>query len=84
MGEAVQLGAAAVEVVDVAEFAMDSVRTARTRGTNRAIETQKGAVFMVASVGKEINVSETRRSINIQSGALTTNGPAYLYIGRKG
>lgn len=30
---------------------------ARARGTNRAIETQKGAVFMVAGVGKEINVN---------------------------
>lgn len=65
--EAVQLGAAAVEVevVDVADAAMDSVRTARARGTNRAIETQKGAIFMVASVGKEINVSKTRRNINV-------------------
>jgi hypothetical protein len=65
MREDVQLGAAAVEVVDVADIAMDSVRTARARGTNRAIETQKGAIFMVASVGKEINVSKSGRSINI-------------------
>lgn len=55
MREAVQLGAAAVEVVDVADVAVDSARTARARGTNRAMETQKGAVFMVASVGEEIN-----------------------------
>lgn len=41
-----QLGAAAVEV-DVVDVAMDSVRTA---GANRAIETQKRAIFMVASV----------------------------------
>lgn len=65
MREAVQLGAAAAEVVDVADIAMDSVRTARAGGTNRAIETQKGAIFMVASVGKEINVSKTGGSINI-------------------
>jgi hypothetical protein len=50
MREDVQLGAAAVEVVSVADIAVDSVRTARARGTNRAIETQKGAIFMVASV----------------------------------
>lgn len=57
--EAVQLGAAAVEVVDVADIA-------RARGTKRAIEAQKGAIFiMVASVGREINVSKTGRSINI-------------------
>ena len=44
-----QLGAAAVDVADVTE---DSARAARACGTNRAIETQKGAaVFMVASVG---------------------------------
>lgn len=60
----VQLGAAAVEVVDVADIAMDS---ARARGTNRAIETQKGAVFMVASVDKEMTVSKTGESINIQT-----------------
>lgn len=65
MREDVQLGAAAVGVVDVADIAMDSVRSARARGTNRAIETQKGAIFMVASVGKEINVSKTGRGINI-------------------
>ncbi len=40
MREDVQLGAAAVEVVTVAELAMDSVRTARARGINRTIETQ--------------------------------------------
>jgi hypothetical protein len=65
MREAVQLGAAAVEVVDVADVAVDSARTARARGTNRAMETQKGAVFMVASVGEEINASKTGGSINI-------------------
>ena len=65
MGEDVQLGAAAVEVVDVADSAMDSVRTARARGPNRAIERQKGAIFMVASVCKEMNVSKTRKCINI-------------------
>jgi hypothetical protein len=64
MREDVQVGAAAVEVVNVADIALDSVRTARARGTNRAIESQKGAIFMVASVGKEINVSKTG-SINI-------------------
>jgi hypothetical protein len=66
MREAVQLGAAAVEVVDVADAAVDSARTAGARGPNRAMETQKGAVFMVASVGEEINASKTGgRIINI-------------------
>jgi hypothetical protein len=41
MRDAVQLGA--VEAVDVADIAM-------TCGTNRAIDTQKAAIFMVASV----------------------------------
>lgn len=54
MMEDVQLGAAAVEIVNVADIAMDSARTARARGTNRAIETHKGAIFMVASVGKGV------------------------------
>lgn len=65
MREAVQLGAAAVEVVSVADIVLDSVRTARARGANRAIEAQKGVIFMVASAGKEINVSKARRSTNI-------------------
>lgn len=55
MREAVQLGAAAVEV-DVADIDVDS---ARASGTNRAIETQKGVTFMVASVGKKVNASKT-------------------------
>jgi len=59
MREDVQLDAVAVEV-DVADVAMDSVRTA---GTNRATETQKGAIFMVASV-QEIIVSKAERSMN--------------------
>lgn len=55
MREAVQLGAAAA--------AEESAGAAIARGTNRAIETQKGAaVFMVASmiasVGEEMTVSE--------------------------
>lgn len=59
MREAVQLDAAAVEVVDVPDIA-------RARGTNRAMEAQKGAVvLMVASVRKKINVSESGRSINV-------------------
>jgi hypothetical protein len=41
MRDAVQLGA--IEAVDVADIAM-------TCGTNRAIDTQKAAIFMVASV----------------------------------
>lgn len=58
-----QVGAAAVEVVDVAE-------AARACGTNRAMETQKGvifmvAIFMVAGVGWGINVSKSGRSISI-------------------
>ena len=60
-----QLGAAAVEVVDVADVAADSARTARARGTNRAMEAQKEAIIMVASVGEEINASKTGGSINI-------------------
>lgn len=58
MREAVQLGAEAVEVASVADVVMDSVGTARTRGTDKAMETKKGAIFMVASVGKKMNVSE--------------------------
>ena len=54
MREAVQLGATAA--------AEESAGVARARGTNRAIETQKGAVFMVASmvasVGEEMSVGE--------------------------
>lgn len=48
MSEAVQVGAAAVEVVvvDVADIAM-------ARGINRATEAQKAAIFMVASVGEK-------------------------------
>jgi hypothetical protein len=65
MREEVQLGAVAVEVVDVADIALDSVRSARACGTKRATETQKRAIFMVASVGKEINVTKSGRSINI-------------------
>lgn len=65
MREAVQLGVAAVEVVDVADVAMDSVRTARACGTNRATETQKEVIFMVASVGKERNESTSGRCIDI-------------------
>lgn len=57
--DAVQLGA---EAVDVADVATDSAGSARARGSNRAIEAQKGAIFMAASVSK---VSETGRSINI-------------------
>lgn len=53
-----QVGAAAVEVVDVAE-------AARACGTNRAMETQKGVIFMVAGVGWGINVSKSGRSISI-------------------
>jgi hypothetical protein len=49
MREDVQVGVAAVEVVE----------TARACGTNRAIEAQKGANFMVAIVGKETNGSKT-------------------------
>lgn len=45
MREAVQLGAAAADVAE------DSARTASACGTHRAMETQKGVVFMVASVG---------------------------------
>lgn len=42
MSEDVQLGAAAVEVVSVADTALDSVGSARARGTtDRAIETTK-------------------------------------------
>jgi hypothetical protein len=58
MREDVQVGAAAVEVVDVAE-------AARACGTNRAMETQKGVIFMVAGVGWGINVSKSGRSISI-------------------
>ena len=62
MRDAVQVGAAAVEVVNVADIAMDLVGTARACGANRAIESHTGAIFMVASVGKEIVVYKTRRS----------------------
>lgn len=50
MREDVQLGAVAVEVVDVADIAMDPVGSARAHGPSRAIATKKGAVFMAASV----------------------------------
>ena len=53
-----QVGAAAVEEVDVEE-------TARACGTDRAMETQKGVIFMVAGVGWGINVSKSGRSISI-------------------
>jgi hypothetical protein len=58
MREDVQVGAAAVEEVDVEE-------TARACGTDRAMETQKGVIFMVAGVGWGINVSKSGRSISI-------------------
>lgn len=62
MREAVQLGAAAAEVaaaevVDVAGVAADSSRTARACGTNMAMDTKKGAIFMVASVGEGVQNS---------------------------
>lgn len=50
MREAVQLGAVAVDVVDVADVGMVSEGVARARSPRRPIETQKGAIFMVASV----------------------------------
>jgi hypothetical protein len=59
MREDVQVGFAAVEVVDVAEFSIGSARTARA---SRAIVTQKGAILIVASVGK-VNVSKTVSNI---------------------
>jgi hypothetical protein len=76
MRDAVQLAVAAVEVavevVDVADIA-------RARGTNRAIEAQKGAVFiMVASVGKEMNVSKMCEVYDENRAVTSTNGPAYL------
>jgi hypothetical protein len=78
MREAVQLGAAAVEVVDVADIVLDSVRSARARGTNRAIEAQKGAIFIVASVGKEINVPSGEVLIFKQERSLVRTGlPIY-------
>lgn len=61
MREAVQLGAVAVEVVGVADIVVDSVRAARACGTNRAMETQKGAIFKVATVSEGMNESETGR-----------------------
>jgi hypothetical protein len=51
MREAVQLGAE-VEVVGVAGVAVGSARTA---GSERAMEAQKGVIFMVASVGEARN-----------------------------
>ena len=50
MREDVQVGAAAVEVVSVEDIA-------RARGTNRATEAQKGAIFMVVGVGGGTKVS---------------------------
>jgi hypothetical protein len=50
MREAVQVAAAAVDVADV----VDVADIAMARGTSRAIEVQKAAIFMVARVGKEI------------------------------
>jgi hypothetical protein len=41
------------EAVQVAAAAEDVVVADRACGANRAIETQKEAAFMVASVGKE-------------------------------
>jgi hypothetical protein len=56
MREAVQVAAAVVEVVDVADV---GVASARARETNGAKETQKRVDFMIASVvserGKEMN-----------------------------
>jgi hypothetical protein len=54
MREAVQLDGAAVVVVDLAEVAVDRARTAGA--CNRAMEAQKGAVFMVASVVEEMEL----------------------------
>lgn len=86
-----QVGAAAVEVVDVAE-------AAKACGTNRAMETQKGAaVFMVASmiasvseemtVGEEINASKTANAklgevliFKQEKAVATGNGPAHLSL----
>lgn len=51
MREAVQLGAAAVEVVIEAGIVAGSARTPRAPGTNRMMEPRKGAIFMVARVG---------------------------------
>lgn len=56
MREAVQLDAAVVVVVDPGKVPVDWAKTAGAR--NRAIEAQKGAVFMVASVVEEINASK--------------------------
>lgn len=50
--EAVQVGAVAVDVVEVADVVSDSV-AARACGASRAIETQKAVIIMVASVGGE-------------------------------
>lgn len=53
MREAVQLGAAEVEVA-VADVVVGE--SARASGANRATETQEAVTFIVVSVGKEMNV----------------------------
>lgn len=64
--EAVHVGAVEVEAVAEADVAVGSVRSARTSGTDRAIETHKGVIFIVASVlGQETDVSNTGGSIKI-------------------
>lgn len=55
MREAVQVGAVAVEVADVAV----DVVAARAGGAKRAIEPQKGVIFMVTSGNKKINDCQT-------------------------
>jgi hypothetical protein len=50
MREAVQVAAAVVEVVDVADVVVASASACETNG---AKETQKRADFMIASVGSE-------------------------------
>jgi len=55
MREAVQDGADEVDVVDVADVVVDPVRSAKTRGANKAIVAQKGMIVIIASVDKKRN-----------------------------
>ena len=56
--EAVQDAAEEVDVVDVGDVVVDPVRSARTRGANRAIVAQKGMIVIIASVDKKSSREE--------------------------
>lgn len=49
MREDVQLGAVAVDVVDVEDTTTDSAETARAQRLNRVTDTQKGVTFIIGA-----------------------------------